>query len=144
MAPSFLQSYLPSLTSDPNAKENYFFIRDVSALIIFPQTVLENGSSSSPSVPFAPLLLVWLDSERRRSRFRIYVEILEALRRGPMTPYEVSFYLRLNSKRTREYVEFLIKKGFLESTTIDGKTVCTVTESGKVLADSMKTILDKE
>jgi predicted transcriptional regulator len=122
---------------------DYFYIRQGNDYNFFPENVLENGGSPYALVAFGPLLSVWLDSERRRSRFRIYVEILDLLRKGPMTPYEVSFHLRLNSKRTNEYIEFLAEKKFLDCIDQEGKLVCTITTPGATFVENLKTILDQ-
>jgi len=124
---------------------DYFYVRQGNVYYIFPQQdTFENGADSpSAFFAFAPLLFVWLDSERRRSRFRIYVEILDLLKKGPMTPYEVSFHLRLNSKRTREFVEFLAEKKFLDCSEQEGKLVCSITESGFVLVENLRIILEE-
>jgi predicted transcriptional regulator len=60
-----------------------------------------------------------------------------------MTPYEVSFHLRLNSKRTNEYIEFLAEKKFLDCTDQEGKLVCTITTLGATFVENLKTILDQ-
>jgi predicted transcriptional regulator len=126
--------------------DDYYFIREGDGYFVFLQSTSENGGGGSPVAVtvFTPLFSAWLDSERRRSRFRIYVEILDILRRGPMTPYELSFHLRLNSKRTRDYVEFLAKKQFLDCSEQDGKIFCTITQSGKTLVENMRMILESD
>ncbi|MGI0092445.1 MAG: winged helix-turn-helix domain-containing protein [Nitrososphaerales archaeon] len=88
-----------------------------------------------------PLLFVWLDSERRRSRFRIYVEILDLLKKRPMTPYEISFHLRLNSKRTKDYVEFLAEKKFLDCSDRGARLVCSITSSVATFVENMRMTL---
>lgn len=120
---------------------NYFYAREGNTYTVFPENILENGGSPLSLVVFGPLLTVWLDSERRRSRFRIYVEILDLLKKGPMTPFEVSFHLRLNSKRTREYIEFLAEKNFLECSNQEGKFICTITSPGATFVQNMRMIL---
>ncbi len=123
---------------------DYFYARQGNVYNVFPERILENGGSPYALVAVGPLLSVWFDTEKRRSRFRIYVEILDLLRMGPMTPYEVSFHLRLNSKRTREYIELLLKRGFLEYSEQDGKAICAITEVGKSLAENIRAILEPE
>jgi len=122
---------------------NYFYAREGNTYAVFPESILENGGSPLSLVTFAPLVSVWLDSERRRSRFRIYVEILDLLKKGPMTPYEVSFHLRLNSKRTREYIEFLADKKFLDCSDEEGKLLCSITMPGATFVDNLRMILDE-
>jgi predicted transcriptional regulator len=136
-------SLLQSVPAEPSQKMgDFFYIRDGNNFIFIPQLSPENGSPTL-AIPFSPLL-VWLDSERRRSRFRIYVEILELLKNRSMSTFEISFLLRLNSKRTKEYIDFLAAKGFLESSVTDGKNVCTVTEEGKKYVESIRTVMEKE
>jgi predicted transcriptional regulator len=120
---------------------DYFYAREGNTYAFFPENILENGGSSLSLVVFGPLLAVWLDSERRRSRFRIYVEILDLLKKGPMTPYEVSFHLRLNSKRTIEYIKFLAEKNFLECSDQQGRFICTITSPGATFVQNMRLIL---
>jgi len=122
---------------------NYFYAREGNTYTVFPENILENGGSPLSLVAFAPLISVWLDSERRISRFRIYVEILDLLRKGPMSPYEISFHLGLNSKRTREYIEFLADKKFLDCSDQDGRFVCTITTLGAILVENLKIILNE-
>ena len=133
---------LPPLTpSTAGSAGDDIFVRQAGVYIIFPSSTLES-SRPSPFFAFTPLLLTWLESEKRRSRFRIYVEILDVLKQGPMTPYEVSFYLRLNSKRTRNYIEFLIRKEFLERTEQGERSVYEITPAGKTFLENLKTALE--
>ena len=120
---------------------NYFYAREGNTYTVIPENILENGGNPLSLVAFGPLLTVWLDSERRRSRFRIYVEILDLLKKGPMTPYELSFRLRLNSKRTREYIEFLAEKNFLECSDQKGRFICTITSTGATFVRNITMIL---
>jgi predicted transcriptional regulator len=121
---------------------DYLYARQGNVYNVFPENIiLENGGSLYSLAVFGPLLTVWLDSDRRRSRFRIYVEILDLLKKGPMTPYEVSFHLRLNSKRTREYIEFLAGKNFLECSDQEGRSICTITPPGATFVQNMRMIL---
>jgi len=131
------------LTSPSGSSADYIFARQGNAYNVFPVNILENGGNPYSIAVFGPLLSVWLDSERRRSRFRIYVEILDLLRKGPITPYEVSFHLRLNSKRTRDYIEFLAEKNFLECSDRDGKMICSITAPGATFVENMRMILYK-
>jgi predicted transcriptional regulator len=103
------------------------------------------GDDKFSLVPFyAPSLEVWLDSQRRRSRFRIYVETLDILKGGPLTPYEIAFHLRLNRKRTRQYIEFLLDKGFLERIDQDDKTLYSLSAAGRAFLENMKTVLGQD
>lgn len=105
---------------------------------------VESDRLSPTPLVFAPILQVWLDSERRRSRFRIYFEILDALKRGPMTPYEIWFHLRLNPKRTKEYLEFLKKNSFLDCADQGGRTICSITAAGKTFVENLRMALESD
>jgi predicted transcriptional regulator len=111
-------------------------------LFTFRQNIESDRLAPAPLL-FAPLLQVWLDSNKRRSRLRIYVEILDILKEGAMTPYEISFRLRLNQKRTREYLEFLQKNSFVDcGEKEDGKRVFEITENGKAFVENLRSVLD--
>jgi predicted transcriptional regulator len=112
-------------------------------IISLSQNVESNRVSPLPFL-FAPLLQVWLDSERRRSRFRIYVEILDLLKGGPMTPYEVAFHLRLNRKKAREYLEFLKINSFLEFMECEGRVTYNITPVGKTFVENLKSVLEAD
>ncbi|MEM2240530.1 MAG: winged helix-turn-helix domain-containing protein [Candidatus Bathyarchaeia archaeon] len=50
---------------------------------------------------------------RRRDKFEIFADILQAALDGARTT-EIIYRVNLNSKRFREYSEYLVKAGFLE------------------------------
>lgn len=144
-SPTSAEGQTPTFSQIPvtGSGADYIYERQGNIYNVFPESILENGGSPFTLVAFGPLLSVWLDSERRRSRFRIYVEILDLLRKGPMSPYEISFHLGLNSKRTREYIEFLADKKFLDCSGQDGRFVCTITVPGAILVENLKMILNE-
>lgn len=82
----------------------------------------------------------WSDFFQRRSKFEIYLEILEVMKRGPMTPFEVAFYARLNHKRTKEYTEYLASNGYLQAVSEDGKTVYVLTKDGTGFLEGVKSL----
>jgi predicted transcriptional regulator len=152
MESQFFQGILTPMSSQqlvrsPNA--GILLLRDAEngqtlvVIISLGQNVESNRVSPLPFL-FAPLLQVWLDSERRRSRFRIYVEILDLLKRGPMTPYEVAFHLRLNRKKAREYLEFLKINSFLEFMEYEGRAAYNITPVGKTFVENLKSVLEAE
>ena len=106
----------------------------------------EGATGSSPSMaPTSSSLLavmpnLWADHSRKRSRFEVYLEILELLKRGPLTPFEIAFYARLNHKRTKEYINFLERKGYLELSDEDGRTVCVLSTSGGSVVERVRSI----
>jgi predicted transcriptional regulator len=87
---------------------------------------------------------LWLDSSKRRSRSQIYVEILELMKRGPMTPFEIAFYARLNRKRTKQYTKFLRQAGYLESRDEEGRTTYALSSSGLAFLEKFKTVFEFE
>jgi predicted transcriptional regulator len=67
----------------------------------------------------------------------------DILKEGAMTPYEISFRLRLNQKRTKEYLEFLQKNSLVDcEEKEDGKRVCEIAENGKVFFENLRSVLD--
>jgi len=115
-----------------------------------PQTVSESqpeastGSSPSTTSISSPLFAImpdlWADHSRKRSRFEVYLEILELLKRGPLTPFEVAFYARLNHKRTKEYINFLERSGYLELIDEDGRIVCVLSTNGSNVVERIRSI----
>ena len=102
--------------------------------------VLPTPPSAVTSVT-AAVPKVWWDFFQRRSKFEIYVEILELMKRGPMTPFEVAFYARLNHKRTKEYTEFLTDAGYLQPVSDEGKALCALTQEGAEFLDRVQSLL---
>jgi predicted transcriptional regulator len=118
--------------------------------VIIQQQQLQGNAESNQISPlalaFSPLLGVWLDSERRRSRFRIYVEILELMKERPLTPYEVAFHLRLNRKKAREHLDFLVGRGFLKLVDDDDekKLLFEITQNGRTFVDNLRAVLQQQ
>jgi predicted transcriptional regulator len=105
-------------------------------------TLIQLGDNNQES----PLLLallpqVWLESAKRRSGLRIYVEILELLKAGPLTPFDISFRLRLNAERTRKYLEFLAEHDALETVERHGKILYGITPAGMSLLERVRAVL---
>jgi predicted transcriptional regulator len=101
------------------------------------------GTYSSPStttLTATTIPAVWTDSSRRRSRFQIYVEILELLRSGPLTPFEVAFHGRLNHKRAKEYIASLHNNGYLELVEEGGRVICVLSADGGSLVERARGI----
>ena len=100
-----------------------------------------SGISPPTQSLLAQILEVWNDPSRRRSRFRIYVEILDLLRERPLNPFEVAFKLRLNVKRTRRYLELLAEEGVLERVEEDSKIVFKINSEGIALLEGARRAL---
>ena len=98
--------------------------------------------STSPSITSA-IPGLWLDESdrKRRTRAQIYVEMLELVRgRGPMTPFEIAFYGRLNHKRTKECVDFLKLCGYLKPEEEEGKVCYALTYEGVAFLERAKAL----
>jgi predicted transcriptional regulator len=104
------------------------------------ETILVPSPSAVSSVT-AAVPKVWWDFFQRRSKFEIYVDILELMKRGPMTPFEVAFYARLNHKRTKEYTEFLAEAGYLHPVNEDGRNLYVLTKEGIGFLDRVQSLL---
>jgi len=116
----------------------------------FASTKVVSTLSTEPSPNYSPFSTVtaaipglWLDASKRRSRSQIYFEILELIKRGPMTPFEIAFYARLNHKRTKEYTEFLKRSGYLKSLEEDGRTTYVLTANGLAFIERVKSLFEE-
>ena len=105
------------------------------------EVMLVPAAPSAFSSVTAAVPKVWWDFFQRRSKFEIYVEILELMKRGPMSPFEVAFYARLNHKRTKEYAEFLAETGYLQAVSEDGRTLYALTKDGLSFLDRVQSLL---
>lgn len=107
------------------------------------QPLLNAGSISSLAGVTSAIPGLWMDTSKRRSRSQIYVEILELMKRGPMTPFEIAFYARLNHKRTKEYTEFLKRSGYLEVMLEDGRSTLVLTKNGLSFLERAKALFQE-
>jgi len=105
------------------------------------ETMLVPTPASSVSSVTAAVPKMWWDFFQRRSKFEIYVEILELMKRGPMSPFEVAFYARLNHKRTKEYAEFLAEAGYLQAVNEDGRALYALTKEGLGFLERVQALL---
>lgn len=87
----------------------------------------------------------WLDffSRRRRTRSQIYVEILELLKLSPMTPFEMTFYARLNYDRAKECIEFLELTGYVQSVDEGGKRILVLTKEGFAFLERARALFQR-
>jgi len=106
---------------------------------------MSSQPTSEVALPVQPLLAqimeVWNDPSKKRSRFRIYIEILELLRERPLSPFEVAFRLRLNVKRTRRYLEFLVERGVVERVEENSKLKFSINPEGIALLEGARRAL---
>ena len=120
--------------------DDAYYIREGGGYLI-----MSSQPTSETALPAQPLLAqileVWNEPSRKRSRFRIYVEILELLRERPLSPFEVAFRLRLNAKRTRHYLEFLVERGVLERVEDDSKVKFSINPEGVALLEGAQRAL---
>lgn len=110
----------------------------VRGIDLFPTPSPITETMFSMSTDAVPRL--WLDASKRRSRSQIYIEIVELLTRGPMTPFEIAFYARLNHKRTKRYLEFLKSSGYLELLEEDGRKSYAITPSGMAFVQRVRAL----
>jgi predicted transcriptional regulator len=120
----------------------FFFLSKSGFATTESQSSLQSYPTLSSITAAIPSL--WLDSTKRRSRSQIYVEILELMKRGPMTPFEIAFYARLNRKRTKQYTEFLKNAGYLEMLNEEGKMNYVLTSSGLAFLEKFKAVFEFE
>lgn len=111
------------------------FALEDGSYVLLPVPGPSQGESPA-ALQSTAVLTVWEAQAARRSRFRIYVEILDVLKGGPMTPFEIAFRLRLNSKRAKGYVRRLTEKGLLES--VEHRDLVALTAGGRTLAEEMQ------
>ena len=107
------------------------------------EMMLVPAPTSATSSLTAAVPKVWWDFFQRRSKFEIFIEILELMKRGPMTPFEVAFYARLNHKRTKEYTEFLAEAGYLQPANEEGRVLYALTNDGLGFLDRAHSLLAK-
>jgi len=138
-ASSAMQAELPQGLPQAPGGGDSIFVREGSSYLILPQG--GNNDGPVPLMQSPTLPRVWLESERRRSRFRIHVEIMEALKSGALTPFEISFRLRLNTKRTKAYLELLADNGLLERSTDDGRDVYVLTAKGWAFSENARSAM---
>jgi len=131
-----LASLLTTLPVQSPTGQDFVFAREGGSYAIFPASSDEPTHSSL----LVQIPQVWYDSHRKRSRFRTHVEILELLRRGPLSAFEVAFQLRLNSKRTREYLEFLELQQ-LVGRGMEDKALFAITPDGMALIERARALL---
>lgn len=103
-------------------------------------TTSSNLSSLSATIPS---LWLNLNKRRRRVRSQIYIEILELMKeRGPMTPFEITLYARLNHKRTKECITFLSLCNYLQQTgEMDGRFSYVLTKEGLKFLERVEVFL---
>lgn len=60
-------------------------------------------------------------TEERRTRFEMYIDILEALSRKPMKITHIMHSVNVNGTRVREYVDFMLKQRLVEKEMLSEK-----------------------
>jgi len=77
----------------------------------------------------------------RRTRYDIYQDILETVRRRGATGItRISYGANLPVDRAKEAVEFLVGHGLLEEDEYGGNTVFTITGRGGEFLNALKTV----
>jgi len=78
---------------------------------------------------------------RRRTRYEIYIDILDAVRRrGAMTITRISYSAQLPVDRTKHIVDFLISKGLLRGEDVGGRRIYILTDRGGAFLEALKTV----
>ncbi|OYT49260.1 hypothetical protein B6U79_02200 [Candidatus Bathyarchaeota archaeon ex4484_231] len=67
----------------------------------------------------------------RRSRFEIYIDILNAVREGRQKPTRIMYRANLTWTRLKKHLEFLIEQDFLVEKKINGSSRYFLTVRGK-------------
>lgn len=135
-APSMPVSTQTNPAPQSQAGEDFMYVRQGNTYAIFPQSPEE----SMQYLLLAQMPQLWSDSRHKRSRFRTHVEILDLLKGGPLSTFEVAFQLRLNSKRTRDYLEFLEQQELVERG-LEEKALYNTTPKGMVFVERARALL---
>ena len=71
-------------------------------------------------------------SHKRRSKMHILLDMLMTIERkgGAAKPTHILYGANLSHKRLKEYLEFLLAKGFIEETESRGRLYYRITEKG--------------
>ncbi|MEM2740249.1 MAG: winged helix-turn-helix domain-containing protein [Candidatus Bathyarchaeia archaeon] len=78
---------------------------------------------------------------KRRTRYEIYIDILDAVRRSGATGItRISYSAQLPVDRTKRIVGFLVSKGLLREEDLDGRRVYILTDRGGALLEALKTV----
>ncbi len=73
---------------------------------------------------------------KNRSRVLIFMEILRALREGPLIPTRLSQLCNVNYERMAEHLTHLEGRGLIQRTTVVGREAYAITPEGfKLLED---------
>ncbi len=90
-----------------------------------------------------PRFTFLLGQRRRRSRFDLYVCILELLQDRSMTMGEIAFCARLNFSMAKRFLDDLGSKSFVQGKKSEEQTVYHLTPSGEALLADLRRIYDK-
>ncbi len=78
---------------------------------------------------------------KKRSRYEIYLDILDAVRRKGSTPItRISYSAQLPVDRTKKIVDFLVSKGLLKEENMGDRRVYRLTERGGAFLEALKTV----
>ena len=69
----------------------------------------------------------------RRSKTRIYVDMLMAIIRkgGTTKPTHIMYGANLSHDRLKNYLHFLLERGFIEEVSVEGRAYYRVTDKGR-------------
>ncbi|MCD6470019.1 hypothetical protein J7L29_04390 [Candidatus Bathyarchaeota archaeon] len=78
---------------------------------------------------------------KRRTRYEIYLDVLDAVRRkGAITITRISYSAQLPVDRTKRIVNFLVSKGLLREENIGNRKLYRLTERGGAFLKALKTV----
>lgn len=84
-----------------------------------------------------------LGQRRRRSRFDLYVCVLELLQDRSMTMGEIAFCARLNFSMAKRFLDDLESKSFIKGEKVEEQTFYRLTPAGEALLSDLRRIYDK-
>jgi predicted transcriptional regulator len=97
----------------------------------------------SAVVTQVPRYTYLLGQRKRRSRFDLYVCILELLQDHSMTMGEIAFCARLNFSMAKRFIDDLESRGFIEDVKAEEQTIYRLTPPGEALLADLRRIFDK-
>ncbi|MEM2127174.1 MAG: winged helix-turn-helix domain-containing protein [Candidatus Bathyarchaeia archaeon] len=78
---------------------------------------------------------------KKRNRYEIYLDILDAVRRkGSTTITRISYSAQLPVDRSKKMVDFLVSKGLLKEEDMGDRKVYRLTERGGAFLEALKTV----
>lgn len=78
---------------------------------------------------------------KKRTRYEIYSDVLEAVRRkGKISITKLSYSVQMPVDRTKHVVNLLVSKGLLKEENIGDKKIYRLTERGGALLEALRRV----